>query len=211
MNASITSLILLSLFLPRSARTPGSHVLDTESPSASQSSNSERLKRRYVSEAGGFAIQFPVVPRESSQVLESPEGPMKMHGATCVDDSILYGVHYADFPDEIEHLFPSREKCYERFRYILSSSSLLASNPRLISESEFELGGYKGRFSKIELDEARLSLVKVLALKSRVYLVHAIFLKRSRAASPTDNRNDETAMKFMDSFVLLSQSPTSQH
>jgi hypothetical protein len=203
-------MIMLTLSAPPLARSLNSQHLYRGKPAASQVSL-DKSKKPYVSDEGRFSIEFPVAPRESSDVKESPSGQLKIHGATCIDNSIIYGAAYADFPQDLDLLFPSREKLFERFRNFLPSSRLLSNSARVIKEYEFEQIGYMGRFTKIELDGDRLWLMKVLPLKSRVYLVHAVFPKRAPTAAASDDRNEQTAMKFLDSFVVFEEPPANQH
>ena len=114
--ASGLCMVVLNLSISPVAQSRTSWNRCVDSLRAVQAGSAKKTTKPYVSQEGGFSIEFPIPPDESSGVRQFPSGTMKIHHASCLDGAVIYGASYADFPQDIDHLFPSRRNVLKALR-----------------------------------------------------------------------------------------------
>ena len=124
--------------------------------------------KEFSSGEGGFKALFPGEPTLKSSTQETAAGKIPTHLAVY-RSSIEYAVAYMDFPNLLDG--PDVvTNTYDRARDG-GLEEISKHKPRVVSEADITISGRRGRFLHIELEDQTTLRLKLLAVRSRVYMV----------------------------------------
>jgi hypothetical protein len=142
----------------------------------------------FTSPAGDFSVLFPGIPKERTETLERPGGPMPVYVAGVnLSPTEFYGV--ASGKDTTEHVGESAGSILDR----LEADYLTRSNGRLLSRADVYTGTVLGRELEVETPEMRVR-ARLFVTRQTIYQVlvfHALSQKST----------DDHA-RFLDSFTI---------
>lgn len=157
---------------------------------------------RLESPACGFRCEFPGMPAESSQQIESQIGYLMMHmfqydaSTDPGSENIMYMVNYTEYPDSLFHITePDRLDSF--YRHAIDG---VAANTQgmVLSESPVTIAQYPGREVKISLQSGQdMVSARLLLVINKFYMYLVIY--------ESDKQNNPSVAKFFQSFHLLKE------
>lgn len=153
---------------------------------------SQRVRDRYTSKEGQFAIRFPGMPRESNKTARSGIGDLAVVSATYANsDGNTFLVSFTDFPDGSTRP-ENHATLFDGIR-----DGLKGKDGKLQAEKAIELGTekYPGRDYEFELDNGKKRMkCRAVLREHRLYQIAVI----GSAGFVTG----KDAAAFFDSFEL---------
>lgn len=116
--------------------------------------------KQFSSDQGKFSVYLPGEPKEQSQTVSTPVGPLTLH-MYLVEQGVgtAYVAAYADYDEKLVQL-TSKETLLDGAR----DGQVKSVRGKLVSEKRIFLSGHPGRELKIQVTDK-------LYLRSRLYLV----------------------------------------
>jgi hypothetical protein len=149
-----------------------------------------------TSARGGFTVQIPGNPTESTQNVESISGKIPHRQYTVVLSEAAFLVTYADIPVPINNsrqvtaVLDAARDCF-----------LKETDGTLLTEHEVNIEGYIGREFVIEKPEC-LIIDRTLLVNQRLYQLVVYLLHK--AGSPMSDQELLNSSRFLNSFKLTS-------
>ena len=153
--------------------------------------------KEFLSKEGGFAIQFPGIPKESSQSMG--EVDVKMHQLHA---SFEYSVMYADYPDWANDSDPRLAK------RILDSGlegAVAETKSKLLEVEEISLDNHPGRRYTERMPDGSVLRGKTFLVGHRLYQVAITTPKEDGAIPEAIRLYEDAANKFLASFRLVAR------
>jgi hypothetical protein len=142
---------------------------------------------RYTSAVGGYSVEMPGAPKESSEPVETVAGTITMHSATAEAADGMYIVNVSDYPTVISDVKRSFDG---------SRDQMLAQSPgtSVLEEREISLGAIPGRALVVDVPAQKATVrAHLYVAGKRVYQLMALGPAGADAAG---------AEKFFASFQL---------
>lgn len=154
------------------------------------------------SSACGFRCEFPSMPAESSQQIDSQIGTLLMHmfqydaSNDPGSENIMYMVNYTEYPDSLFQITePDRLDSF--YRHAIDGA---AENTQgvVLSELPVTIARYPGREVKISLQSGQTMVsARMLLVVNKFYMYLVIY--------ESDKQNNPSIAKFFQSFHLLKE------
>lgn len=153
--------------------------------------------KEFSSTEGGFKVQFPGVPLESSMPA-GLSGPMHI---AAYQSAAAYSAMFFDYLETPKDLIAMLE-LLDNLRLGEIETGLKGLNPNVLSECTTSLDGYPGRFLVVELSNNQIYRRKMLLVKNRVYVLTATAPKDN---ATTGNSYEALSLRFINSFSFVAQ------
>ena len=151
--------------------------------------------KEFSSTAGGFAIQFPGSPRQSTQ----PAGQFTLN-LIQLTSAFEYSVMYADYPEWANDGDPALA------RKILDSGlegAVAEVQSKLLEVKEVSIGNHPGRQYVERMPSGQILRGKTFLVGHRLYQLAITTPQEDGAVPDAVKFYQTTAAKFLDSFRLL--------
>src|SRR5580704_7387501 len=144
---------------------------------------------------GTFSVQMPGTPTEFKKSVETPGGPVEVliYELAVPATEGKFVVSYFDIP-EASAKPGTEDKRLDNAR----DGAVASSKGKLKREKSLLLDTYPGREVTIEIEGKGLVVLRLYAVKNRLYQIMAV--------GPTDLVTSQDAQKFLTSFRLTSPS-----
>lgn len=154
------------------------------------------------SPACGFRCEFPGMPAESSQQIDSQIGYLMMHmfqydaSNDPGSDNIMYMVNYTEYPDSLFRITdPDRLDSF--YRHAIDGA---AANTQgvVLSESPVTIAQYPARDVRISLQSGQAMVsARLLLVVNKFYMYLVIY--------ESEKQNNPSIARFFQSFHLLNE------
>lgn len=146
--------------------------------------------KEYTSADGGFAVLMPADPEIEVETTKTDLGPVEIHSAKCVTESMLCVVKYYDAPSVTD---ATRDKFLDdNCDGFVRGTNLLQKGER----KRLVLGPHPGREVVGETQDGRAQLTaRYYVVGKRVYLV--------MVGSSVDDASSPEVIRYLTSFRLL--------
>lgn len=153
--------------------------------------------QEFSSSDGGFKVQFPGTPQQSSAPVPS-FGPVHV---AQYQSAALYSAMYMDYSETPKDLVATIELLDSLRLGELDQLVKEGITPNLFSETTTSLDGYPGRLLVLEISN-RMYRRKMLLVKNRVYIITATAPKDDAI---TGKKYETLSLRFLNSFSFLVQ------
>ena len=142
-------------------------------------------------EDGGFSIQMPAAPVESTQPVDTAAGPIALRMHVLEHGNFIYMVSFSDYA-EATIAARTLEELLDGAR-----DGVAANTPgEIIDEGAISLGNHSGRYVVLRDPIGELTLqIRLLLVGRRLYQFGVV--------TPPGDRSSAAATRFLDSFALL--------
>jgi len=142
-------------------------------------------------EDGGFSIQMPATPVESTQPVETAGGPIALRMHVLEHGDFTYMVSFSDYA-EATLAVKTLEQLLDGARDGVAAST----QGEIIDEGAISVGNHSGRYVVLRDPAGELTLqIRLLLVGSRLYQFGVV--------TPPGDRSSGEATRFLDSFALL--------
>lgn len=147
---------------------------------------------RFAQAEGRFLVEMPQMPQATTNVNQSPVGPIVDHSFTCNDGDVTYTVEYSDLP-RVAILFAGVESIYDKTRGAL----LLNVLGKQSAYADAPVSGHPGKTVVYTTPAAEPQVALngqawLLLVGNRLYVVNAT----------APEANTESARRLLKSFQL---------
>jgi len=153
--------------------------------------------KEFSSTEGGFKVQFPWTPQQSS----IPAGSSGLMHMTSYLSAAAYTAMFFDYSETPKDLIAILE-LLDNLRLGEIESGLKELNPNVISECTTSFEGYPGRLLVLELSNNQIYRGKIVLVKNRVYILTAT---APRDNPTTGNSYEALSLRFINSFIFMAQ------
>jgi hypothetical protein len=153
--------------------------------------------QEFSSTEGGFKVQFPGTPQQSSAPAES----LGLVNVVQYQSAALYSAMYIDYKETPKDLVATIELLDSLRLGELDQLVKQGIAPNLLSEISISLDGYPGRLLVLEISN-RIYRRKMLLVKNRIYIITATAPKDD---ATTDNKYETLSLRFINSFSFIAR------
>ncbi|MGA7730830.1 MAG: hypothetical protein WCD37_06115 [Chloroflexia bacterium] len=147
----------------------------------------------FTSEAGGFSVDMPGEPQETSQTNDSALGKITFHFFQVTDGGMQYAAAYNDYPVEMDQADLDTEQLLKE------AIEGAAQGKEVVNTRSIEVQGHPGIEGEINVSAEAHVWYRSILVKSRLYQLIV-------SAPEADMAEGEAnARRFIDSFKLLDQ------
>jgi hypothetical protein len=155
--------------------------------------------KEFSSAEGGFKIQFPGTPVESTL----PAGSSGLMHVAGYKSAALYSAMYLDYYETPKDFVAVMELLDNLRLGEFETLEKGGKNPKLLSETSITFDGYPGRFLELEFSNNQIYRRKMVVVKNRIYIMTAT---ASKDDPKDENKSYEAlSLKFINSFSLMNQ------
>ena len=153
--------------------------------------------KEFSSTDGGFKVQFPGTPQQSSL----PAGSSGLMHSASYQSAAVYSAMYLDYSETPKDLIAIIELLDSLRLGEIESLVKDGITPKVLSETTTSLDGYPGRFLVLEINK-RIYRRKMLVVKNRVYIITAT---APRDDASTGHSYETLSLRFINSFSFMAQ------
>lgn len=152
--------------------------------------------KEYSSAAGGFMVEFPGTPLETTL----PAGTSGDMHVASYKSAALYNAMYLDY-FETPRGFVAVMELLDNLRLgEFETAEKNGINPKLISETSLSFEGYPGRFLELEISNGQIYRRKMFVVNNRVFIMSATAPRDDLKAG---NAYESLSLRFINSFKFL--------
>lgn len=158
------------------------------------------FSKEYVSPDRRFEIRFPDVPKEFDLPFEAKTGPIVSHMIMHTSNITCWLV-YTDYPMSFVNtdvIKATLDKARDG-----SLARVAKEEPRILTESDISVGGYPGRFLRVELKGDAIIRFKIVLSVNRQYVLAVGTPKGDPKDMEVQKNYDKVANTFFDSFKII--------
>ena len=143
----------------------------------------------YSSEAQGFAIQLPNIPRETVQEAQTDAGKLVFHSVETEAEDHEYAISVIEYPASLV-----QEKGSKAILEDASEGGVSSIFGTLLDRKDISIGEYSGINQTVETVD-KIFMANVFLIENRLYMIVV--------AGPKNTFSDDKAQGFLNAFELL--------
>jgi hypothetical protein len=147
----------------------------------------------FVSDAGGFRLKMPAAPKEQTQKIQTPIGPIDLHMYLIDKGDMAYLATYSDYPEEVAKQDP------KQLLDGVVDGSIKNSKGELITSKDINIGGFPGREYDYNIPipggQTGIGRSRVYLVNTRLYQIVYIGAKAKGIPKAADD--------YLKSFELI--------
>jgi len=154
------------------------------------SSNQPSQWKTFVSSDKSFTVEFPTEPSRGCDIVNTPNGKVKLIEYMSKSKGILYAVMYGDYPGSALSGLTS-EQMLDNAR----NGAIENVQGKLLSEISISKNGYPGREITVKAEPNMVLTAQIILKDNRFYQLVVI--------TPSDKLFTSQRKEFFDSFKIL--------
>jgi len=143
----------------------------------------------FVSDDRSFTIQFPTEPIQEYDIVNTPNGEIKVIEYISKSKGILYAVMYGDCPNNALSGLTS-----EQILDVIKNHGIENVRDKVLSEVSISKAGYPGREISVRVEPNIVLNTQIILKDNRFYQLLVI--------TPSDKLLNSQVRKFFDSFKI---------